>query len=265
MQPTPTKKLILLDIFIDNLTMDEAIQKIEEICNGDRLHQISFVNAACFNISFKDAEYRDILIRSDYLFGDGSGVRYGAKMTGQRIKDNVNGTDMYPRLCRRAAEKGWRIFYLGASEDSNERIVRDSLRRYPKLQVSGRQNGYFSLDQTHEVIERIKASNCDILLVAFGAPRQEKWIDQHKDTLKNSVKAIIGVGGLFDYVNRDAEKSAGIPRAPIWIRKIGFEWVYRLIQEPKRMWKRYVLGNPLYLWRVFLWSIRNRDKIRQVK
>jgi N-acetylglucosaminyldiphosphoundecaprenol N-acetyl-beta-D-mannosaminyltransferase len=115
--------------------------------------------------------------------------------------------------------------------------------RYPELIIAGTRDGYFDAAEEAEVIESINASGADILLVAFGAPRQDVWLKAHKQALRVPVR--MGVGGLFDFY------SGRIPRAPVWMREMGLEWTYRLLQEPGRMWRRYIIGNPLFLYRVW--------------
>jgi N-acetylglucosaminyldiphosphoundecaprenol N-acetyl-beta-D-mannosaminyltransferase len=116
------------------------------------------------------------------------------------------------------------------------------LERYPQLKIAGARDGYFSPEEEEGVVDAINGSGARILLVAFGAPRQELWLARWRDRLLAPVS--MGVGGLFDFY------SGRIPRAPLWMREMGLEWVYRLMQEPGRMWRRYVIGNPLFLYRV---------------
>lgn len=253
------EKINLFDIDLDNVTLDEAVDLIEGACQSGEFAQVSFMNADCFNILHRDAAYRTAITESKMVFGDGIGVKLGAFFTGQAIRDNVNGTDLYPLLCQRAVKQGWRLFYLGATEESNARIVRNSLARFSGLQIAGRHHGYFSADDIPKILDLIEASQCDLLLVAFGAPRQELWIRDHRERLQNSVKVALGVGGLFDYVEPDQGEEGGIPRAPHWVRRIYMEWFYRMLQEPGRLWKRYLVGNPLYLWRLIRWKWRRQS------
>ena len=120
--------------------------------------------------------------------------------------------------------------------------------RFPALAIVGFHDGFFKPEETERILEEINNSNADILLVAFGTPKQELWLAEHHDKLKPCVR--LGVGGLFDFY------SGRMPRAPIWMREIGMEWSWRLLQEPGRMWRRYLIGNPLFLYRV--WLQKNR-------
>ena len=239
---TSPNSINILGISIDNVPMDEAIAAVMDRLGGAQPSQVCFVNADCANIAFRDEQYRGVLGQADMVFADGSGLNIGARALGQRIMDNVNGTDMFPRLCEALADTGKGIFLLGARPGIAE-LVRDWVyEQYPGTVVSGLHHGYFGPAEEEEVLAQIRGSGASVLLVAFGAPQQDAWIAQHLDRL--GVKVAVGVGGLFDFY------SGRIPRAPRWMRRLGIEWCYRFYQEPARLWKRYVIGNPLFLARV---------------
>jgi exopolysaccharide biosynthesis WecB/TagA/CpsF family protein len=263
--PTPIvnsrAKLSLFGVEIDNVTMEDAVQLLDVAISQNGLTQVAFMNAHCFNIWHTDLDYQQTIDACDFVFGDGSGVKMGAKLAGQAIKDNVNGTDLYPLLCNLAAERGWRIFYFGATEDSNQRVVDNARRRFPNLKIAGQRHGYFTPANTDAIVEQICQSKSDILLVALGVPLQDVWIHQNKANLSSQISLAMGVGGLFDYADKQDEGN-GIPRAPLWMGRLGIEWIFRLIQEPKRMWKRYILGNPLFLWRGFWWGRQYKKRSR---
>jgi len=154
---------------------------------------------------------------------------------------------MLPHLCGLSVAKGYRIYLLGAQEGVAEAMKTNLEHRYPGVKICGFRNGYFDWDtEVTRIVEDINLAQPDILLVAFGAPYQEKFIVRFGSQIHAPVQ--MGVGGLFDFY------SERIARAPKWMRLIGMEWVFRLLQEPKRMWKRYILGNPLFLYRVFRWK-----------
>ena len=231
----------VLGIAIDNVLMDEAIASIMERLDGEGPSQVCFVNADCANIACRDEEYRGVLGRADMVFADGSGLNIGARILGRRIRGNVNGTDMLPILCEALSGTGKGLFLLGARPGIAD-LVRDWIcEQYPDTIVNGLHHGYFGPDE-EEIIGQIRGSGASILLVAFGAPRQDVWIAERLDRL--GVKVAVGVGGLFDFY------SGRIPRAPRWMRRFGIEWCYRFYQEPARLWRRYVVGNPLFLLRV---------------
>ena len=195
----------------------------------------------------------EFLQSTSYILGDGSGVRYASKIVKPQIVDNVNGTDLLPLLCEYSERHERRLFLLGARPGIAEKMRENLLRKYPKLQIVGVRHGYFERDlESAEVIAEINASRADILLVAFGAPFQEKWIAQHFAEINCPIQ--LGVGGLFDFY------SGNIPRAPFWMRRLGIEWVFRLWQEPARMWRRYIIGNPLFIIRLLKWKKKSDKK-----
>lgn len=247
MPPRPARadgRVALLGITIANETLSGAVDRIAQLAAGPRASQVSFVNADCFNIAARDADYRRVLDRSALVLADGIGVRLALDwFVGTPLRDNVNGTDMFPRLCDAAAKLGLPVFFLGGQPGIAERVAENACKRVPGLQIAGVQDGFFAPEDTDAVLADINRSGARILLVAMGAPRQEAWIAQHLAQL--NVGVAIGVGGLFDFY------SGRIARAPGWMREIGLEWVYRLLQEPGRMWRRYVVGNPLFLWRAW--------------
>ena len=153
-------------------------------------------------------------------------------------------------ICQYSVERGRKLFLLGAKPGVTEQMKDNLIRKNPDLQITDTQHGYFDwTKESQQIIEKINQSGADILLVAFGAPLQEKWINKYFDQINCSVQ--MGVGGLFDFF------SGNISRAPRWIRILGLEWVFRLIQEPKRMWRRYILGNPLFIFRLYKWKKLN--------
>lgn len=238
----------IFGIFIHNVTMDEALEEIMAMVNGAQKKQVCFVNPDCANIAYKDRVYFDILKNSDYVLGDGIGIKIAGKILGNEIKQNVNGTDLFPRLCEKLQNTSQKLFLLGAREEVIQGVVAWVQENYPQLKLAGYRNGYFSEEELPQVLQQINAANADLLLVAFGAPKQEKWIAQNLGNL--NVKVAMGVGGLFDFY------SGRLPRAPQWMREIGMEWAFRLYNEPRRLWRRYVIGNVVFLYRVIKQKLR---------
>ena len=175
-----------------------------------------------------------------------------AWLAGHKLQDNVNGTDLFPVLCRHAAQAQVGIYLFGA-RDGRARAAGESMQRAnPGLSISGSHHGYIN-DAAAEarLIEAINSSGANILLVALGAPAQELWIARNRHKLRPAV--VLGVGGLFDYY------SGSVARAPKAIRQVGMEWAWRLAMEPKRLAKRYIYGNAEFLVRVGLTStVRTR-------
>jgi len=241
-----------------NSSMSEVLDDLEERLESHAKSSVGFVNADCLNKCFSHAEYHETLRAMERVYPDGIGVRLAAQMFGNGVEENINGTDLFPLLCQRLAGTSHGIFLLGAREGLAEKVAENMTERYPGITFAGYQHGYFTSESEDEVIDKINASGASVLLVALGAPRQELWLARNRDRL--NVRILMGVGGLFDYY------SGRIERAPVWIREVGLEWVWRLLQEPGRMWQRYVIGNPLFLYRVWQQKKRNGsvDRLMQV-
>ncbi len=226
--------LELSNDFLENISQ-YLIQRAVE----NKKTQLSFINAHCLNLARKNKRYYQSLKTSEILLPDGSGVNLALKLKGKKLINNLNGTDLFPILCQQAAQKKLSLFLLGARPGIAEKTAENIKKQIPDLIIAGTQDGYFKTEETKTIIANINASRADIVLIAFGVPKQELFITEHKAEFKAGL--ILGVGGLFDFF------SNRIPRAPLWLRKTGMEWIYRFIQEPKRMWKRYLLGNPLFV------------------
>ena len=244
-EPRPTPPVLhFWGVDIVNTTMSEALDWIEQRVRQKQKSLLAFVNPACLNIAYTHDEYRGILQTAERVLPDGIGINIGCRLLNQSLLANVNGTDLFPRLCERAAEGRYSLFLLGGLPCIAELTAKAMQERYPELIIAGVHDGYFKDEDEKQVIETINNSGADILLIGFGVPKQELWLAHHREQLQPTV--CLGIGGLFDYY------SGRIPRAPVWLREIGMEWSWRLIQEPGRMWKRYLIGNPLFLYRVWL-------------
>jgi N-acetylglucosaminyldiphosphoundecaprenol N-acetyl-beta-D-mannosaminyltransferase len=241
----------LLGLKINNMTMQSAIGMIREALEAEQHSAIFFVNPDCLNKSVADRDYHEALMAADHILPDGIGLVIAGKMLGTPLRENINGTDMLPFLCTMAAEQKRSIFLLGGKPGVAEKAA-DAISQKYGVTVAGVRDGYFDRKTENAgVIDAINRSNASILLVAFGAPLQERWIAAHRSELTPTV--LMGVGGLLDFF------SGNIKRAPRWLREIGLEWVYRIVQEPGRMWKRYVVGNPLFLYRVMKWKVLDQS------
>ena len=220
-------------------TMNEALQMIDDLVRSKISHHIAFINAHCLNIAYKNAEYKQILKKCAVVFADGIGAKIGAKMLGFKVEENVNGTDMFPLL----ADKPYRIYLFGGAPGVAEMALEKARALNGKAEFVGCADGFFQAKSEDEIFAELSALKADIILVALGVPKQEEWIYNNLDRLPGCVA--IGVGGLLDFV------SERIPRAPMWMRKANIEWCFRLYCEPVRLFKRYIIGNPLFIARVF--------------
>ena len=241
----------LLGIDIDNVTMDEAVDEIVDRARGSAPAQVCFVNADCANIAWHDHEYRQILRGSGLVLADGIGMKLAGRLLNRNIRQNVNGTDLLPRLCKVLEREGLGIFLLGGQPGIANDVENWLARSFPNLPICGTQHGFFPSEELPDVLAKVRDSKAKLLLVAFGVPKQEKWIKDHLD--ETGAMVAMGVGGLFDFY------SGRIPRASAWIREIGMEWAYRFWREPRRMWRRYFVGNFLFLSRVMRERFRGLD------
>ena len=232
----------ILGVTVHNHSFEGALDRVMGLVERGARARIAFVNPDCLNKAVEDEGYRAALNTMDTVFADGSGLQLAGRALGVHILANVNGTDLFPALCERCAREGRSLYLLGAAEGVARRAAERMRERYPALRIAGTHHGFFAAQEEPRVLAEIDASGADLLFVAFGAPRQELWMRRHRDALR--VPVMIGVGGLFDF------HSGRISRSPRWLQDIGMEWVWRLLQEPSRMWRRYVVGNPLFVWRV---------------
>lgn len=239
------RRFTILGVEVTDLTMSEAIALLERLMveEGDRTHSVYFVNTHTLNTATDEPEYRGVLQRGDYVFGDGTGVRWATRfLHGERLQDNVNGTDLTPRLFADTAGKGYRYYLLGTREDSIPRAAEYARREFPGWEQVGYHHGYVQdPESTAEVIADINAKRPHLLLVGMGNPLQERWIDRNLAELK--VPVCMAIGGLFDYW------SGELDRAPAWVRSLGYEWLHLLARQPHKA-RRYLLGNPHFLLRL---------------
>lgn len=237
----------LFGVTLSNTTMKQAINKIvSTLDSSTQPSTFAFVNADCANNYYVNDEYRAILNNFTDVFADGIGVKMAAQWQGVALQDNVNGTDMWPLLCEQLNTYKKRVFLLGASKKVVNKVASKLAKQYPNLVVAGYRDGFSLNEKPQELCAQINSAKADLLVVAMGAPRQEQWINDNIDLL--NVKAVIGVGGLFDFY------SETVSRAPEWLRELSLEWVWRLAVQPLDKGKRYLLGNPLFLMRVLFHS-----------
>ena len=235
-------KTKILGIEIDSLTTEELLKRVEEFVASKRPHQIAYLNADCVNKCWLNRAYRDSVSKADLVYPDGMGVVWASRVFDRPLPERVNAGDLLPQLCKLASQKRYRIYLLGGEDGIARRAAEQLSSQYPDLQIVGHHHGFFDDEEDARVIEDIRRRHPDILLVGMGAPRQELWIRQHLEEL--NVPVAWGVGALLDYC---AQK---FTRAPEWMRRAGLEWLYRLMLEPRRLWKRYILGNIIFTFRV---------------
>ncbi len=235
-------ELATLPIFgvrVANVTQQEAIDMMASWVHArDRARAVFIANAHTLNLACEEPGYRAVLNAAEIVFGDGTGVRWAARLKGVRMKANLVGTDLLPAFMQATRERGYRYFLLGGAEGTAARAAARLERSVAGIRIAGVHAGYFGAGTASRVVEVINAARPDLLLVAMGNPRQERWIHEHRAELR--VPLCVGVGGLFDHW------AGNLRRAPRWVRRLGVEWCQLLLQQPHK-WRRYLLGNPKFI------------------
>jgi exopolysaccharide biosynthesis WecB/TagA/CpsF family protein len=240
----------ILGVPVARLTASQALGEIKRLGERESPSLVAYANAHTLNLAHKSPWFRELLRGADLVLNDGSGVGIAARLQRRRFPENLNGTDFNPRILELAVAAGWPVFFLGARPGVSDRAAAALSVRIPGLEVAGTHSGYF--ESQDDVVERVRSSGARLLMVAMGNPVQERWLAENLKTTGASIG--VGVGAFFDFF------SGEVPRAPSWMKRFGIEWVFRLAQEPRRMWRRYVFGNPLFLWRVLWQLISSRTK-----
>ncbi len=230
----------LMGVPVHDVTTDETLAFVAQWIAEGGAHQIATVNPEFLMKARSDAPFRATLQRAALCIPDGIGVLWAARLRGKRLRERVAGSDLVPQLSAEAARQGWRIFYLGAAPGVAEKAAAILAARYPGLIVVGCYAGSPAPEEEDDIVARVRASQADVLFVAYGAPKQDLWLE--RNLARTGAAVGVGVGGSFDFI-------AGVARrAPRWIQRIGLEWLYRLAREPWR-WRRQ-LALPQFAWLV---------------
>ena len=234
--------LRILGIPIHDVTCGEVLDRVAVWVAEGGSHQIATVNPEFVMAARRDPSFRAVLERADLCLPDGVGVTLAARYLGRPLRERVAGVDLVEGLAARAAREGWRLFLLGAGPGVAERAAGVLTSRNPGLTICGTYAGSPAREEEEGIVERVRAARTDLLLVAYGAPAQELWLA--RNLARTGAAVGIGVGGAFDYI------AGVVPRAPAWVRRAGFEWLYRLLRQPWR-WRRQ-LALPHYALLVLL-------------
>ena len=235
------QRVTILGVTIDDLTFADAVAVLRAAAGDQRPRTIYFANAHTLNGAAEAEDYRHILNGADFVFGDGTGVRWAARLQRHRMRANLNGTDLVPAFLQAAATDGLRVYLLGAKAAVVARTADVVRQRFPGWTLAGRHDGYFQVDALDDLVTEINEARPHLLLVAMGNPLQERWIQANRARLR--VNLCVGVGGLFAYLSGDTS------RAPSCMRRLGLEWLGVMVMQPRKA-MRYLRGNPLFLWRV---------------
>ncbi len=252
------KTYIEKEVFLG--TMSDMVQLVISNTKAKVKKPYYAINSDCMLNYWKDIDYQEIINNKEsFVYVDGMGVIYAQKLLGLPIsKERIATTDLFPALvdALNKMTSHLRIFLLGGEKETAEKVRQNFNETYPNVKIVGTHHGYFDKAESSKVIEQINELAVDILFVGFGNPVQEKWVHQHYNQLQ--VSTFITCGGLFDYYANN------VKRAPLFMQKIGLEWLFRLLQEPKRLYKRYIFGNMKYISRILylrlMQSSRKLDK-----
>lgn len=235
-------RISICNIPVDPLTMQETIELIDKaIIERRSIHHV-VINAAKVVNAQNDEALKESIVSCDIINADGQAIVWAARFLNNRLPERVAGIDIMENLVKLAADKKYRIFFLGAKEEVVREVVRRYSSMYGKEIIAGYRNGYFTNDEEAVVAKQIADSGASILFVAMSSPKKEIFLNTYKYVIQTPF--IMGVGGSFDVV------SGLVKRAPVWMQRTGLEWFYRVIQEPGRMWKRYLFGNSKFIYLV---------------
>jgi N-acetylglucosaminyldiphosphoundecaprenol N-acetyl-beta-D-mannosaminyltransferase len=228
----------MLDVNIHALAMADVLELLEQFVETRRPHQIVTVNLDFVRLARRDPAFRRAVNLADLAVADGMPLVWLSRLMGQTLPERIAGIDLLEAAAALAAGRGYRVYLLGAAPGVADAAAQELVRRYPALEIAGTYappHGEFSATENENMIARVRAAGVDMLFVAFGAPRQDTWIRDHLQEL--GVPLCMGVGGSFNFL------AGQQPRAPRWVQQAGLEWVHRLVHEPRRLWKRYLLGD----------------------
>ncbi len=238
----PHERVRVGELPIDVLTFDEALRAIERLIDARRGGAVYTPNVDHVVLFNEDSQVRQAYLAASLSLVDGTPVLWAARLLGRRLPEKVSGSDLVMPLVRRAAERGFRVYLLGGGEGIVERVRRRMEQEAPGVCIVGESSPHIDLTKPPssraEVVEAVRGTSPDLVFVALGTPKQELWIHEVRHALEPAV--LIGVGASFDFLTGAAK------RAPAWVSAAGFEWLYRLLMEPRRLWRRYLLRDPKF-------------------
>ena len=240
--PSTPERPTFLSVPLDALTIEETVARCRELILAHRPVQHVVLNAGKCVLMEDEPDLRAIISGCDLVSADGQGVVWAGRLLGIRIPERVTGIDLMGRLLGLAASEGWPVYLLGARDDVLADFAVEAKRRYPALVLAGHRNGYFTRTEEGLIADAVRTSGARLLFVAISSPLKEQFLARQLHRM-GPIFAM-GVGGSFDvWAGRTT-------RAPRWMQKSGLEWFHRFAQEPRRMWRRYLLGNMRFAWMV---------------
>jgi N-acetylglucosaminyldiphosphoundecaprenol N-acetyl-beta-D-mannosaminyltransferase len=225
---------------VDAITMEQTLNLAENAIQEKKYIHHSVINAAKVVNAIKNPDLKKSIVDCDIINADGKAIVWAARFLNRPVPERVTGIDLMGQLVKLAAKRQFAIYFFGATEDVVQKVVQTYSDEYGAKIIAGYCSGYFTKAEEPMIAKKIAASEADILFVAMTSPRKEIFLETYKQILK--VPFIMGVGGSFDVV------AGVVKRAPLWMQSSGLEWLYRVIQEPGRLWKRYLITNSLFIY-----------------
>ncbi len=231
----------VLGVSVHALGRKQALDKVDDLIQRIEPAFMAYVNAHTANLAVTHAKFRGVLQDADLVLRDGVGVGITGRLHGRPFPANLNGTDFTPALLERCAEMGWTVFILGGRPGVAERAAERLAEEIPGTKIVGTRDGMWRIRDEWRVVADVRESGADILLVALGNPAQEEFLARYLYEL--GIRLGVGVGAFLDFTVGD------FYRAPEIANRLGIEWLFRFAQEPRRLWRRYLVGSPLFLYR----------------
>ena len=245
---TALSTIDVLGVPVVRASVAEGLAEIERLGREAAPALVTYVNAHSLNLAGRDAEYGRLLREKFLVFKDGVGVGIAARMLGGRFPKNITFTDFSPLVLGLAAERKWRVFFLGCSSGVADAAALRLMDEIPGLDVVGTRDGFSAWESPAKAVAEIRAARADMIVAAMGNPAQEKWLAEHLAETGASIG--LAVGGYLDFA------AGHRTRASPWWQRLHIEWLHRLAHEPRRLWRRYVIGNPEFILRVALYRFR---------
>lgn len=239
-------RIKICNVKIDNVSFQDVIQRISELVSSNNNSFIITPNIDHIVRLQRDGFFKETYDNASLVLADGMPLLWASKFLGTPLKEKISGSDLLPKLCEVSADKGWKVFFLGGREGAANKAAEVLKNRFFGLKIVGTYCPFFGfendINENQKIVSMIKEAKPDILFVGLGSPKQEKWIYKYKDQYQ--VPVSIGIGVSFELT------SGIVKRAPVWMQKCGLEWFWRLMMEPKRLWKRYLIDDPVFFWLV---------------
>ena len=243
----------LFNVAIDAISRIEALEICRQQLSTPSCHILNFLNAHCFNIAQTNIEYANAIKQSDLLLNDGIGIKLASIIAGVQLRENLNGTDFIPELLRLASEMHIPVYLLGGNVGVAEKAAKAIEAHIAGVHIAGYRSGYFDAAEDAAVLDELNRSEAQLVILGMGVPRQEIWAARYRSGLIHA-RLVVSGGAILDFL------SGTVPRAPRWLRLLQLEWLFRLCLEPRRLWRRYILGSFVLLGHVLRLSLFSRPR-----